>query len=519
MIGTLLGDYELKHKLGEGSTGETYLAVHRDSGHQAAVKVLFPSFCSDSTQRDRFFAEVLAASKVNHVGIADLYHAGVSTDGRAFLAMEFLEGKTLTDSLIELGAVSEIESLADVGWQLATLLAAVHASGLRHGCLKPDAIYLTFPAGQAPRPLVKLLDFGMSQFSLSVRHSQTGSLLGAPLYMAPEIARGLGNVDHRADIYSLGCILFEMACGRPPFVREGKGELLIAHTTEVPPPLSSLEPSIPQAIDALVGRMLTKNPATRPQSMDDVASVMAKFFDCPVLGGSVSSSAMPPPAPGVSMLPATLAIPPASPPAIPSPPSLDRTRVPPQALVPPSARRQDPTALLPPSTTGMPTAVMSGPEHTWIDRVRQRTAVVSPSDAVAAANPPAEIATARSHSRPGRPEPRPGVPRRSPRRRPPRSTHVSIPVVVATASAVLLVGAAVLILRGRGPSPSPPSVEPQHAPPLAETFQAPTAANLALPIAPDAAPATKSVQPSDPTEQPERPHTRKAAQPRVVKFW
>jgi serine/threonine protein kinase len=281
MIGEILGGYRLTQKLGEGGVGETYLGEHLETGYKVAVKVLFPPMCTDRALLDRFFEETRAASLVNHVGIADLVECGVHPGGRAYLIMEYLVGKTLTDALIELGSVNDIESLADIAWQLATMLRAAHENKILHKALKPDGIYLTFPAEQSPRPLVKLVDFGMAKFTLNVRQSQTGSLLGAPLYMAPEIGRGT-TVDHRADIYSLGCIMFEMACGRPPFIREGRGELLIAHATEPAPYVSSLEPSIPPAIDKLIGGMLTKNPAARPQTMADVALVLERFFNCPM---------------------------------------------------------------------------------------------------------------------------------------------------------------------------------------------------------------------------------------------
>ena len=454
MIGEVLGGYKVVSQLGEGATGETYLAEHQETGQKAAAKVLFPPMSADRALLDRFFAEVRAASQVNHVGIADLFECGVHANGRAFLVMELLEGKTLTDSLIELGSVSDMESFADIGWQLATLLAATHASKIVHGALKPDAIFLTFPPAQAPRPLVKLLDFGMAKFSLSVRHSQTGSLLGAPLYTSPESSRGLGNVDHRADIYSLGCILFEMACGRPPFVREGKGELIIAHATETPPSVASLEPAIPQAIDRLIGRMLTKTPATRPQTMGEVAAVLEKFFKCPApsLGQPIPPKPVVIPAPPV--VPARLS--PAS--AIPSPPLAAALRTPAPAPDPkPSPRRQDPTALLPPGAAFLPQA---GPTRTptappaWVARVRERTAILDPPSAP---RPPL-VPLSR---KPKAPLPEPGVgshrrrasvPAGSENTRP--TLPINLPIVIASAAVVLAVGAAILVLRTRRPPPT-----------------------------------------------------------------
>ena len=499
MIGEVLDGYELTRKLGQGDTGETYLAVQRDSGHRAAAKLLLPQFCSDRALVDQLFAEVKTANLVGHPGIAGLHGCGVHGSGRAFLLMEYLEGKTLTDALIELGSVSDVESFADIAWQLATLLGAAHTGQLVHGALKPDAIFLTFPEEQAPKPRVKLLDFGMSRFALDVRHSQTGSLLGAPLYMSPEMGRGLGKVDHRADIYSLGCILFEMACGRPPFVREGKGELVIAHATEAPPVASSLEPSLPLPIDTLIGRMLTKNPAARPQSMAEVAGILEKFFSLPPPAQPILP-AVPvcPPGPAVALASASIAA-----------PILEPSPAPP-ANPPPPPRKQEPTALLPPAPQVWPSqrapagarALASQP---WAARVHQRTLVLDP---VHGSKPSASSAA-------------PGLPRNSRQAHSPtaadaHSSPISLPVVVLSASLVLATGATALLLRGRKPAMPPAPTAPVATP---VPSRPPTSLGLAetLPLAPPAAlpakpkplpaasarPSTKAAPPRAPAVPPE----------------
>jgi serine/threonine protein kinase len=495
MMGEIFGGYELTQKLGEGGTGETYLALHQETGQKAAVKLLFPQMSANAALVARFFAEVKAASLVNHVGIADLYDCGVHANGRAFLVMEYLEGKTLTDALVELGSVGDIESLADIAWQLATLLAATHAKKILHGGLKPDGIFLTFPPQQAPRPLVKLLDFGMAKFSLSVRHSQTGSLLGAPLYMSPEIGRGLGNVDHRADVYSLGCILFEMACGRPPFVREGKGELIIAHATEPPPSVSSLEPSVPQAIDTLIGRMLTKNPAARPQSMTEVAAVLEKFFKCPMPAASQALIAAPP-----------LSLPP--PVAVPAPfaagPLLPAYEAAPVAIPEskPLPRRQDATALLPPSAQELvpsqtPFQAKPAGQQAWLARVHQRTAILSPPSTD---NQRVQARTAERPSAPTvkRRRPAPGSSPPPARRRAPTAFSLSLPIIIISASVVLASVALGYLLWGKKRlPPAATSAKPvSTASPAPSRFQAPQdvvpRADLAKPFSP---PSTGLLQP------------------------
>jgi serine/threonine protein kinase len=454
MIGECIAGYRLKEKLGEGGTGETYLAEHQKTGQAAAVKVLLAQMSSDAELLGRYFAELRAASVVNHIGIADLYDCGIHANGRAFVVMEYLQGKTLMDALIELGSIGDMESLADITWQLATLLQACHHQSIVHAALKPDGIFLTFPVHQAPRPLVKLLDFGLAKFTLNVRHSQTGSLLGAPLYMSPEIARGLSKIDHRADIYSLGCIMFEMACGRPPFVREGKGELIIAHTTEPAPFVSTLEPTIPPGIDTLIGRMLTKNPAVRPQSMAEVAAVLAKFFACPI-------SEIPQPTPPM-----------ARPPVVASPfaaaPVMDEIE---RASVARPEKKHDPTALLPPpaeeDSLGHDLLGRKPPaKPTWVVRVREKTVHFDlPPKGSPAARPivrprasnPAEHAR---RSR-GKPPPQRAVANPAP------ASAVNVPVVAITASALLIVAAVLFSLVIKKPVQKKAPIAPPPPAPIA----------------------------------------------------
>ena len=285
MIGETTGGYRLVQKLGEGSMGEVFLGEHGQSGQKAAVKVLFPNFSKEGTALTRYLAEIRSTNLFGHPGIAQVYDCGIHASGRAYLCMEYLPGKSLAAALGDMDNVGEIATLANIGGQVAGALQVVHGKRMIHRALKADSIFMTSPA---PYPVIKLLDFGVANFTQNVRHSQTGSLLGAPLYMSPEVGRGLGNVDHRADIYSLGCILFEMATGRPPFVREGAGQLIIAHATEAAPAARTLEPSIPPELDDLIARSLRKDPAQRPQTMTEVAALLARF--------SKSAAAAPAPA-------------------------------------------------------------------------------------------------------------------------------------------------------------------------------------------------------------------------------
>jgi len=481
MIGKLVGAYRLKQKLGEGATGETYLAEHKDSGEQAAVKILFPQMCTDAGVIERFLADIKVASLVNHSGVADLFDSGVLPSGQAFVIGEYLQGKTLTDALVDLGQVTDMASMADLSWQVATMLGAAHEAGIIHGALKPDALFLTFPAGQAPRPLVKLVDFGMAKFRLGVRQSQTGSLLGAPLYMSPESGRGIGTVDHRADIYSLGCIMFEMICGRPPFVRAGAGELIIAHAKDPAPFASSLEPSIPQAIDQLIGRMLTKNPLTRPQAMAEVATVLERFFQCPTPVAEHPRNLTPvasQPSPGPvssATSPAVIPLPvrpaeqqpcssPASPPrtsataVIPSTDSVSTTTplhahptTGPTAILPAGAQLPavSATAMLPPErvSAGVESTAFLPPQPSWLGRVRQKTVLTLSTESVLDVQPSAPIRdpsfkrSTGSRSSPRRSAPTPSVAVKGG-----VLQSINVPIVVISAALLLVVSAVILLV-------------------------------------------------------------------------
>jgi tetratricopeptide (TPR) repeat protein len=180
-------------------------------------------------------------------------------------------------------------TVAAIAGQIAGALAAAHDKGIIHRDLKPDNVFLA-PASPAIGAAihVKILDFGIAKLlgeeTAEIRKTRTGSLLGTPLYMSPEQCRGTGRIDHRTDIYSLGCMIFQAVSGRPPFVREGVGELIAAHLSEPAPELSSLAPSVPPALGGLVGRMLAKDPDQRPASMAEVVRELEALLGVPSAG-------------------------------------------------------------------------------------------------------------------------------------------------------------------------------------------------------------------------------------------
>jgi serine/threonine-protein kinase len=272
--------------------GEVFLAEHRNIERKAAIKFLLPEYSSKEELVTRFFTEARAASLIRHPGIVEILDCDVHPSGRAYIIMEFLEGESLRDHLGRVGRLDAMPALAIVR-QIAEALAAAHQKGIIHRDLKPDNVYLARSSSGGMPVTVKVLDFGVAKLAASGgggNMTKTGHLLGTPLYMAPEQCRGTGTVDHRADVYALGCITFELLSGRPPFVREGTGELLLAHITERPPALTSLVASVPAELGALVARMLEKVPERRPQSMIEVAEDVAFLMGAPHAGASFASA-------------------------------------------------------------------------------------------------------------------------------------------------------------------------------------------------------------------------------------
>lgn len=278
MIGRSLGSYTIVERLGAGGMGEVYLAKHRRIERQAAIKLLLPALSRDPDILNRFFNEARATSLITHPGIVQIYDCDVFED-RAYIVMEYLQGTNLSAALMRNGPF-DIGMSAWIVGQLAGALAAAHAKGIVHRDLKPENVFLAQDPLRPGATVVKILDFGIAKLSDRngpTAHTRTGSILGTPAYMSPEQCRGITSVDHRADIYALGVILFELLTGRPPFVKEAPGDLLIAHVSEPPPLPSSLAPAVPPEMDRLVMRMLAKSPDDRPPAMEAVAREVALF--------------------------------------------------------------------------------------------------------------------------------------------------------------------------------------------------------------------------------------------------
>jgi serine/threonine protein kinase len=277
VIGTSIGSYRILAKLGEGGMGAVYAAEHTLLGRKAAIKVLLPELSRRAEVVERFFNEARASTAIGDLGVVQIFDFGHHVDGSAFIVMELLEGESLDARMRRVGVLPVRDALRIVR-QMAQTLATVHARGVIHRDLKPDNVFLVTDPEAEGGERSKILDFGIAKLTEATgigSQTRTGSLMGTPLYMSPEQCRGAGAIDRRSDVYALGCVLFHLLCGRPPFEGEGAGDILVKHITQPAPAPSMLRPGLHAAVDALVLRCLAKSPAERFDSMNEVVAAVA----------------------------------------------------------------------------------------------------------------------------------------------------------------------------------------------------------------------------------------------------
>jgi serine/threonine-protein kinase len=278
VIGNTIGNYRVTARLGEGGMGIVYLAEHPALGRKAAIKVLHPQMASDPQVVSRFFQEARASNAIRHPNIVDTYDVGTLPDGASYIIMELLEGESLQDRLKREGRLS-VRAALDFACQAAGALAAAHEKGIVHRDLKPDNLFVSPDPRMPGHEQIKILDFGIAKlagdFRSEVSHkTRTGTLMGTPLYMSPEQCLGVREVDRRSDIYALGCILYEMLCGAPPFVSEGFGALINMHINQPPVVPSRFNRDVRPAVEKAVLRMLAKSPEDRFPTMSEVRAVL-----------------------------------------------------------------------------------------------------------------------------------------------------------------------------------------------------------------------------------------------------
>jgi serine/threonine-protein kinase len=277
---TLAGRYLIEARVGSGAMGSVYRAQQAGLARPVAIKILNRdrSLAGDTVQR--FRREAQAMSALHHPNTVRVFDFGSTDDGLLYLAMELLEGESVTQRLLRGGALGVKEAVL-LAQAVLRSAGEAHAHGIVHRDLKPDNIFLARVQGE-PLPVVKVLDFGIAKAVEGERkidqfETLDGTVFGTPRYMSPEQAAGKP-LDHRSDLYAVGIMLFEFLAGRPPFVDADAVVVMARHIREPPPPLAAAAPDapIPPCLEAVVERALAKDPALRWQSADEFERALAR---------------------------------------------------------------------------------------------------------------------------------------------------------------------------------------------------------------------------------------------------
>ncbi len=263
-----IGHYDVLQILGKGGFGIVFRAFDDMLQRVVALKVLAPAIAATSPARKRFSREARSSAKVRHENVIQVY--AVEEHPVPYLVMEFIPGESLQQRLDRVGPL-ETPEIVQIGRQIAEGLAAAHATGLIHRDIKPGNVLL-----ESGHQRVKISDFGLARAADDASLSQSGVLAGTPMYMAPEQARG-DSLDHRADLFSLGSVLYIMASGRPPFRASTTYAVLKRVVDDTPRPIREVIPEVPQWLCDIIARLHAKKPEERFQSAREVADVLA---DC-----------------------------------------------------------------------------------------------------------------------------------------------------------------------------------------------------------------------------------------------
>ncbi len=268
----LVGAYQLLRRIGAGGMGEVWLAEHVWLHRRAAIKLLHPTSSRCRDVENRLLHESRVATEIADPGIVQIFDWGRHHDGRAYIAMELLEGETLDARIRRHGALS-IEAALRFMRQIARAVGIAHARGIVHCDLKPENVFLVrdpeVPGGERAR----ILDFGLAKRTTD-RGVYTQTSEGTPAFMAPEQCRDPARVDPRSDVYALGCVLHALVTGVPPFEADDV-DVLIAMQLCAPAPRASLRaPGLPQPVDELIARCLDKDPGRRFTSGRELADAI-----------------------------------------------------------------------------------------------------------------------------------------------------------------------------------------------------------------------------------------------------
>jgi len=262
----LEGRYAIERELGRGGMATVYLATDLRHGRTVAIKLLQPEITTSLTA-ERFLREISITAKLQHPNILGLFDSGAE-NGLCYYVMPHVEGETLRDRLIWEKQLP-METALQVAMEVVSALAYAHSRGVVHRDIKPENIL--FSAGHAV-----VADFGIARAVSEGQRSITavGIPLGTPPYMSPEQAQGLDSIDHRSDIYAIGCMIFEMVGGRPPFLATSLGKIIQAHLSEPPPHLRDFRPEVSESLQAVVEKSLAKKPSDRFQTAAELLQAL-----------------------------------------------------------------------------------------------------------------------------------------------------------------------------------------------------------------------------------------------------
>lgn len=277
MQATLAGRYALQGWLGRGGMGIVYAAADSSDKRDVAVKVLRKEFSDNESVNKRLNREMRATARINHPNVVRLLDHGYTHEGRQFVVFERVNGRSLKDEIVACGRL-DFARIARIGAGIARGLAAAHRAGVVHRDLKPGNVMLE--EGVDGADCVRLLDFGIATFTRPEDEqdrealTRAGMRVGTPEFMAPEQFESDQAVDGRADLYSLGIVLFAMTTGRVPFKFKSATRTAVAHIESPVTPPSHLRPEMPSELEAVILRLLEKNPADRFQTGDDAATAL-----------------------------------------------------------------------------------------------------------------------------------------------------------------------------------------------------------------------------------------------------
>ena len=282
LIGKTVGNYRIIKCLGKGGMGAVYHAEHPEIESKVAIKVLLPRFVSSPDIVKRFFDEARAVNRIGHPGIVRIHDCNEQEGVGVFLVMEILEGQTVAERFEAQGKFS-IDVVVRLMQQVASALDASHKTGIVHRDLKPANIFIVpdpdIPGGER----VKILDFGIAKLledqGAIGSGTETGAVIGSPLYMSPEQCIDSKNVDHRTDIYSLGAIAYRLLSGEFPYEADTLGKLIIKQYKEKPKPISNLVPDLPSDLEWVIDQTLEVDREDRFQSMMEVREAVQEAME------------------------------------------------------------------------------------------------------------------------------------------------------------------------------------------------------------------------------------------------